>query len=322
MSPKKKKILLFSLVLDVIIVALVLFYFFAIPHKQIEGLKDGFVKVDLVDGKASYSHTNKKPKQWVPLKNISKIAQQAIVISEDWAFYEHEGVDWAQIQKALEDSLKDGKRPRGASTITQQLAKNLFLSAEYSYIRKVREAAIAHTMDRKLSKDKILEVYLNVVEFGPGIYGIGAASKHYFGKNPSELSARESAFLAMLLPSPTRYYQSFKDKELSEFARETMRSVLEKLRMARFLTKEQVEEELNKNFNWEKALKDVQDPSATPEDKKLAPVKRQKPRKRDGSNVENEYRVDRELEIDDNPEFDDDALVDQVDGVDAEYTLE
>lgn len=331
MSPQKKKILIFSLILDVIIVALVLFYFLAIPHGEIEELKDGFVQVVVVDGKAQYTQVNKKPKNWVGIKKISKIAQQAIVISEDWSFYEHEGVDWAQVQKSIEDSIKDGKKPRGASTITQQLAKNLFLSPEYSFIRKAREAIIAHTMDRKLSKDKILEVYLNIVEFGPGIYGIDAAARHYFGKSAAQLNAREAAFLAMLLPSPSRYSQSFKDKELSSFAQETMKNILEKMRMARFLTQEEVDAAINKLFPWEKkSLPNAADSLSDEEKMRQAedggsaePKKRSRPkRKRDGSAVENEYRVDRELEIEDNPSFDDDALIEQVDGIDAEYTLE
>jgi len=339
-SPQKKKILVFSLILDVIIVAIVAFYFLAIPHKDIEKLKDGYVSIKLVDGKAQYTQVDKKPKNWVPLKNIAKITQQAIVVSEDWSFYEHEGVDWAQIQKALEDSIKDGKKPRGASTITQQLAKNLYLSPDYSFVRKAREAVIAHTMDSKLSKDKILEVYLNVVEFGPGIYGIDAASKHYFKKSASELTAKESAFLAMMLPSPNRYYQSFKDKKLSEFAEETIESILEKLRIARFLTKEKVDEENDKSLSFEKDQKpsksdsseDKQEEELSIEEKMRRAEdggsadnkkrrRKSKPRG-DGSAVENEYRVDRELEIEDNPSFDDDALIDQVDGVDAEYTLE
>tara|TARA_R110000868_G_scaffold90968_3_gene252121 strand:- start:3169 stop:4164 length:996 start_codon:yes stop_codon:yes gene_type:complete len=330
-SPQKKKILLFSLFLDAIIVALVLFYFLAIPHGKIEELKDGFVQVVVVDGKAQYTQVQTKPKNWVGIKKISKIAQQAIVISEDWAFYEHEGVDWAQVQKSIEDSIKDGKKPRGASTITQQLAKNLFLSPEYSFVRKAREAVIAHTMDRKLSKDKILEVYLNIVEFGPGIYGIDAAARHYFGKTAAQLNAKEAAFLAMLLPSPTRYAQSFKDKELSPFAKETISSILEKLRMAKFLSKEEAEAAKQDFFDWEKKpesdsqisdeqrYRDAEDgSSASPSRKKRA----RSGSKRDGSAVENTYRVDRELEIEDNPSFDDDALIEQVDGIDAEYTLE
>ena len=341
MSPQKKKILVFSLILDVIIVAIVAFYFLAIPHKDIEKLKDGYVSIKLVDDKAQYTQVDKKPKNWVPLKNIAKITQQAIVVSEDWSFYEHEGVDWAQIQKALEDSIKDGKKPRGASTITQQLVKNLYLSPDYSFIRKAREAVIAHTMDRKLSKDKILEVYLNVVEFGPGIYGVDAASQHYFKKSASELSAKESAFLAMMLPSPNRYYQSFKEKKLSEFAEETIESILEKLRLAKFLNKDQVEEENDKSLSFEKdqkpskddAFEDQQQEEELSIEEKMRRaedggsaenkngLKRSKPRG-DGSALENEYRVDRELEIEDNPSFDDDALIDQVDGVDAEYTLE
>lgn len=322
MSPTKKKILIFSLILDVIIVALILFYYFGIPHSQIEALKTGYVKIDIdADGKASYTQVEKKPKQWVSIHNISKITQQAIVISEDWAFYEHTGVDWAQVQKAIEDSVKEGKRPRGASTITQQVAKNLYLSHDYSVIRKAREAAIAFSMDRKLNKNKILETYLNIAEFGPGIYGIGAAAKYYFGKAPSQLNAREAAFLAMLLPSPTRYSQSFKDKELSEYAKETIESIFEKLRLARMLSKEEVDEQLYKTFDWEK-IEPVGTPIQKPEKSTAKPSQKAAPRKRDGSQVENEYRVDRELEIEDNPDFDDDAIIDQVEGVDAEYTLE
>lgn len=325
MTPQKKKLLVLSLVLDAVIVAAILFYFFAIPHDKIEQLQKGFVKVEVLDGKANYTQVDKKPKNWASIADISKLAQQAIVISEDWAFYEHEGVDWAQVQKALEDSVKEGKRPRGASTITQQVVKNLYLSNEYSFIRKAQEAVIAHTLDRKLDKKKILEVYLNIAEFGPGIYGIEAAAKHYFGKNAKNLSAKEAAFLAMLLPSPTRYAQSFKEKELSPYARETIANILEKMRMAKFLTPEQVEEALQKAFPWEKGAEEISKPSS-PEQQEIADPSKPTPRKKvapqDGSNVEYDYRVDRELEIDDNPEFDDEAIVDPVEGVDTEFSLE
>ena len=144
----------------------------------------------------------------------------------------------------------------------------------------------------------------------------------------------------MMLPSPTRYYQSFKDKKLSEFAEETIESILQKLRIARFLTKDEAEEENEKSLGFEadqkpskaeasdsgkeeelsieEKMRRAEDGGSAAKNKRL---KRSKPRG-DGTSVENEYRVDRDLEIEDNPSFDDDALIDQVDGVDAEYTLE
>ncbi len=316
----KKKLLLISFVFDALIIGAVLIYFLAIPHSEIEALQNGFVKVDVQEHKAIYTQVDKKPRNWVALNEISQVAQQAIVISEDWAFYEHEGVDWAQIQKALEDSFKDGKRPRGASTITQQVAKNLYLSPEYSFTRKAQEAIIAHTMERKLEKEKILETYLNIAEFGPGIYGIEAAARHYFNKSAARLSAREGAFLAMLLPSPNRYAQSFKDKELSPYARETMQKILEKMRMARFLTPEQVAKELDKAFPWEKGALPLNADEIPAKIKRLPPGT--PPPARDGSEVEHDYRVDRELEIEDNPDFDDEAIVDPIEGIDTEFSLE
>ncbi len=192
-----------------------------------------------------------KPKYWVELKSISSYARGAIVLSEDWAFFDHEGVDVEQMKVALSEMVDEGKF-RGASTITQQMVKNVFLSSSRTIWRKFHEIILAHKVDRLLSKNKILEIYLNSIEYGPGVYGIKAASQHYFKKSPSELGPKESAFLAMLLPSPKRYYVSFSKKRLTKFANSRIKAILKKMRMGKVITADQYDDELATPLSWEK----------------------------------------------------------------------
>ncbi len=192
-----------------------------------------------------------KPKEWVSLPEISKYAKWAIVFSEDWAFYQHEGLDIEQIKVALSEMVED-RRFRGASTITQQMVKNVFLSEDRTLWRKLHEMILSQKVEKVLSKDKILEAYLNCIEYGPGIYGIRAASYHYFKKHPSALGPREGAFLAMLLPSPKRYYMSFKNKHLTPFARTRVNTILKKLRMGKVISPGQYQIEINRRFSWER----------------------------------------------------------------------
>jgi monofunctional biosynthetic peptidoglycan transglycosylase len=192
-----------------------------------------------------------KPSHWVNLKDISRYGKGAIVLSEDWSFYQHNGVDVEQIKVALSD-MADGERFRGASTITQQMIKNVLLPDSITVWRKLHEIVLAHKVEKVLSKARILELYLNSIEFGPGIYGIKNAAKHYFKKHPSGLTPREGAFLAMLLPSPKRYYISFKKKTLTKFARIRIKAILVKMRMGKIISAEQYESELNSKFGWEK----------------------------------------------------------------------
>ncbi len=179
-----------------------------------------------------------RPAGWVTLSAVSRAAIDAVVVSEDWAFYSHPGYDLGQIREAIEHDLEKGEFARGASTITQQVVRNVFLNKEKTLWRKLKELVLAVRLDRKVSKNRILEVYLNIAEWGPGIHGIGAASRYYFGKHPSELGAREGAFLAMLLPSPRRYSQSFREKRLSPYARRTVESILSKMVRASMLSEE------------------------------------------------------------------------------------
>ncbi len=149
---------------------------------------------------------------WVPLYRISPYLIKAVLIAEDDKFWSHEGFDYEAIQKAIEKDLKTKKLKFGGSTISQQLARNLFLSPRKSLLRKLREALITWRMERVLSKKRILELYLNVVEWGEGIFGIEAASRHYYGKPSSELNPVEAARLASVLPNPRRYYPTSDQK--------------------------------------------------------------------------------------------------------------
>lgn len=192
-----------------------------------------------------------KPKNWSTLKEISPYAKGAIVISEDWGFYQHEGIDLEQMKAAFNEML-DSRRFRGASTITQQMVKNVFLSQDRTLWRKIHELILAQKVEKVLSKEKILEVYLNCIEFGPDIYGIKSASLHYFKKPPISITPREGAFFAMMLPSPKRYYISFKEKRLTSFALFRINTTLKKMRMGKMISPSLYEAQKNSRFSWEK----------------------------------------------------------------------
>jgi len=143
---------------------------------------------------------------WVPWDAIAPSLKRAVVSAEDMEFFNHHGFSTAEMRAALRQAWEERDAPRGASTITQQLAKNLWLSPSRSLLRKLHEAVLTWQLERDLSKRRILELYLNVVEFGPGIYGAGAASEHYFEKPPSGLTEREAAELAASLPRPRHWH--------------------------------------------------------------------------------------------------------------------
>ncbi len=170
---------------------------------------------------------------WQPIEQISPNLQKAVLAGEDSHFFEHHGFDWDAINKAWEEAQKEGEKEakeegdfdpndwippmpsfkRGASTITQQLAKNLYLSEERSFFRKGREAAITYFLERNLNKRRILEIYLNVIEWGDGVYGAEAASRVYFNKSASQLSPSEAAYLSAMIPSPLNVFNPAKNKK-------------------------------------------------------------------------------------------------------------
>ncbi|MGD9851106.1 MAG: monofunctional biosynthetic peptidoglycan transglycosylase [Nitrospirales bacterium] len=143
--------------------------------------------------------------RWVPLAQIPKHVRMAVLVAEDGAFFSHAGVDWHEVREALEDNWEEGRIVRGGSTITQQLAKNLYLSTSKDPIRKFKELLITWMLENSLTKKRILELYLNVIEWGPGVFGVEAAAQRYFHKPASQLTLNEGIRLAAVIPRPLRH---------------------------------------------------------------------------------------------------------------------
>lgn len=143
--------------------------------------------------------------RWVPYAGISAQLKRAVVAAEDAKFLDHEGFDWEAIQKAMEKNERRGRVVAGASTLSQQLAKNLFLSGERSWLRKAQEAVITAMLEHAMDKRRILELYLNFAEWGEGVFGAEAAARHHFGVSAARLDEAQAVWLAAILPSPRRY---------------------------------------------------------------------------------------------------------------------
>ena len=150
--------------------------------------------------------------RWVPYKRISRNFKRAVLVGEDMAFFSHHGFDHGEMRASLEEALQERHLPRGASTITQQLAKNLWLSPSRNPLRKVKEALLTRQLEKDLSKRRILEIYLNFVELGPGVYGVEAASRKYFGTSAAGLSNHQAAQLAASLPFPQEWHPGSKSR--------------------------------------------------------------------------------------------------------------
>jgi monofunctional biosynthetic peptidoglycan transglycosylase len=156
-----------------------------------------------VEAKLSGQRYQKRYK-FAPLPQISPNLQHAVISAEDGRFYQHHGIDWEEVQKVAQESSESGEIPRGASTITQQLVKNLFFTTHRNPLRKVFEYTLAPMADRILGKRRVLELYLNVVEWGPGVYGAAAATEYHYHIAPSQLDRDQAARLAACLPAPRR----------------------------------------------------------------------------------------------------------------------
>ena len=215
------------------------------PLPELEKLRDPFNRVLTGrDGRETVVEVDPANPDFVPLDDVLPLFVRGLLTSEDANFWGHPGLDLAEVPIAMSMNWVRGERSRGASTITQQLAKNLFLTRERSYRRKLQEAALALLLEPALGKRRILEIYLNVIEWGPGIHGIGPASRHYFGKNPSELTPRECAFLVALIPGPIKYQTSFANGVLSRGFSRLVNGVLSRLRSVDVLTDEELAVEL------------------------------------------------------------------------------
>lgn len=213
-----KKIFFFVLgFISLIAVALVLLWNWLPTPQEIRGcMVTRMYQVELCPGSKNY----------VPLKQISPYLQKVVVLTEDSNFFNHKGFDWMAIEKNARAGWESGVFKRGGSTISQQLAKNMYLNKDRTFIRKGLEAIITDRIEHTLTKKEILERYLNVVEFGKNIYGIKAAAQYYFKKSPSELNMVEAAFFAMVLPNPVKYSQSYYRKELTAFAKKRLSGII------------------------------------------------------------------------------------------------
>jgi monofunctional biosynthetic peptidoglycan transglycosylase len=167
--------------------------------------------------------------RWVEYAEISAHLKRAVVAAEDAKFVEHEGFDWEAISRAIDRNERKGRIVAGASTITQQLAKNLFLSGERTWLRKGQEAAITWMLEATMPKRRILEIYLNVAEWGEGVFGAEAAARHHFGARAAALSPEQAAYLAAILPSPRRYGRG----RATPYVAERMETILARMPAAR-----------------------------------------------------------------------------------------
>ena len=310
----KKRIILIPLTIFIII----LFYIFF----KISSLSGRFIEIkQSKQNKTSYKVeiVDKKPKNWVNLNQVEKKAVDAIVIAEDWAFKDHHGIDFSQIREAIKESLL-GKRKkiRGASTITQQVVKNIFFTSERSYIRKIKEVLYAIFLEQKLEKEKIKEIYINIAEFGPGIYGIKNASWYYFKKNPKYLSPKEGAFLAMLLPSPKRYGESFRKKKLTAFAKRRINQILKNMALARKIKKNQLASIISRPLSWEKVESPKEENPAMTEDREKYTNREHDDSK--GSKIR--FSNDLEIQIEENPEFEENAPLEDFNEPEAEFSVQ
>lgn len=315
---KKYKIIIILILLLITISAG--FIGMSVPFSEINKLAKGYVSVSYSEEKGVvYKIVNKRPKGWSQLKQISKNATSAIMLSEDWDFFEHEGVDISQVKEAAIDGIK-GEKLRGASTISQQVTKNLFFTSDRTIERKIKELVATIYLEKKVSKDKILEVYLNVIQYGDGVYGIKNASRHYFKKSPKSLTAKEGAFLAMLLPSPIRYSQSFKEKKLTKFASTTVNSILDKMALANVISKEKADFLKKEDLNFESSFKSKRKSGAK---KSRAAIRRAKSQRlSDGRDWENRYKYDPDLSIAEDVKYDPDAINEDDLNIKEEFSIE
>lgn len=185
-----------------------------------------------------------KDPSYLKLSQISPYLIQFVVLSEDSQFWNHNGFDFHEILESWKTNQKKGFFARGGSTITQQLARNLYLTKEKTLIRKMKEAYITVLLEKKLSKKQILEKYLNVIEWGPNIFGAEKAAQYYFQKSAKNLTPLEAAFLTMLIPNPTKHSASFRQKELTPFAKKRVQTILQRAYQTKKIDEITLEESL------------------------------------------------------------------------------
>lgn len=204
-------------------------------EKQPQAVSEDVGTSALKNNPATVDHKN-----WVVIDQISRDLLFTIVLSEDGEYFQHQGIDYDALLAALGENIKRREWKFGASTISQQTAKNLFLDNGKSLARKYQELVVTRRLEQALSKNQILELYLNIAEFGPNLFGVKAAAEYYFETTPNKLNAAQGAFLALLLPSPRRYHYSLvTNGNWSPALRKKMQRILRDMRFKEFISAEQ-----------------------------------------------------------------------------------
>lgn len=236
-----------NVVISIVLIVFMVGFFSSIPAVDRMSFAD---MQNLARKRVAEKYLNKKTKHvWTPLSAISRGYLYGIVSSEDATFFEHDGFNFEAMIDSMAENIRERKAAYGASTISQQVVKNIFLTNEKTLMRKAREFLITIAMEKRFTKNEILELYLNLAEFGPDMYGVEAAARNYFGKRPLELNAAEGAFLGLMLPSPKRYYYSiFQNKNLTKVKRKRLERVLRDMLYEEYITENQYKLYVKYNF--------------------------------------------------------------------------
>lgn len=212
----------------------------AVLPEAVLRLRGPFIqRAQTADGRQSEILVSAGSPDFLPFAEVPPLFLRALLLGEDAGFYGHSGLDLGELPAAFATNLVRGRIARGGSTIPQQLAKNLFLSRRRTFARKIEEAALALLIDHALGKERVLEIYLNVIEWGPGVYGLRPAARHYFGREPAQLGPRQMALLVCLIPGPVKYQRSLAGGRPTPFFEGLMRALLDKLAATGSLTPEE-----------------------------------------------------------------------------------
>jgi monofunctional biosynthetic peptidoglycan transglycosylase len=224
-----------------VLVGAALYVYFTLPDVTVllkENPKRTALMQQRLDEAAEKGRRMTIRQQWIGLKQTPALFKNMIRITEDGGFYDHEGVDFEELKESLKRNWEEGRFSRGGSTITQQLAKNLYLSTEKSVLRKVKEYFIARRLEAELSKDRIFEIYINIIELGNGLFGVQAAARQYFKRDVGELSAEQMIRLTAIIPRPLRTDPTGSGRWL----RWKSKWILTKLKQYKYLSETQYDE--------------------------------------------------------------------------------
>ncbi len=245
----------------VTIFCFLVFIYFFIPHVWLLNKKDVVLKVTRWTQQRGEFKEEVSPSynSWVGIDNISKNVINALIVAEDGRFFEHCGLDFYEIKDSLKLNLTRKRYARGASTITQQVVKMVFLSNKKNLVRKLREILGALILERIVSKNTILEWYLNLVEFGDGAYGIKKGARYYFQTSPQLLTVDQAVHLVLVLPSPNSWNKGLKDRNLTEFGKKRFTQILYRMKMRGFISESRYRYELSIG-NFGRSLQEVVNP--------------------------------------------------------------